>query len=154
MRSIVFAAALMATTPSLAQETAPPPPPASDTSAAEAAIEARAEAFEGRIRQMGEEMGAAITAAGPDRAKRAADLDAIQARYQPEADAFASELEAFVLPQLARPWCAPKPSSRRTRRLRRARRPRPSRAGRLTAISLERNRVRADPLFQTREPPP
>lgn len=101
MRSIVFAAALMAATPALAQETTPPPPPASDTSAAEAAIEARAEAFEGRMRQMGEEMGAAITAAGPDRAKRAADLDAIQARYQPEADAFVSELEAFVLPQLA-----------------------------------------------------
>lgn len=100
MRSIVFAAVLMATTPALAQQAAPPPP-ATDTAAAEAAIEARAEAFEGRIRQMGEEMGAAITAAGPDRAKRIADLDAIQARYQPEADAFASELEAFVGPQLA-----------------------------------------------------
>lgn len=99
MRSILFAAALMASTPALAQETAPPPPPASDTSAAEAAIEARAEAFEGRMRQMGEEMGAAITAAGPDRAKRSADLDAIQARYQPEADAFVSELETFVGPQ-------------------------------------------------------
>jgi hypothetical protein len=101
MRSIVFAAALMVAVPALAQETAPPPPPATDTAAAEAAIEARAEAFEGRIRQMGEEMGAAITAAGPDRAKRAADLDAIQARYQLEADAFASELEAFVGPQFA-----------------------------------------------------
>jgi hypothetical protein len=100
MRSILFAAALVAATPALAQETAPPPP-ATDPAAVEAAIEARAEAFEGRIRQMGEEMGAAITAAGPDRAKRAADLDAIQARYQPEADAFASELEAFVGPQLA-----------------------------------------------------
>lgn len=101
MRSILFAAALIAASPTLAQETAPPPPPASDTAAAEAAIEARAEAFEGRIRQMGEEMGAAITAAGPDRAKRTADLDAIQARYQPEMEAFASELEAFVLPQIA-----------------------------------------------------
>jgi hypothetical protein len=100
MRSILFAAALVAATPALAQETAPPPP-ATDPAAVEAAIQARAEAFEGRMRQMGEEMGAAITAAGPDRAKRAADLDVIQARYQPEADAFVSELEAYVLPQLA-----------------------------------------------------
>jgi hypothetical protein len=105
MRSILFAAALMATSPALAQEAAPAPTSApdvaSDAAAAEAAIEARAEAFEGRMRQMGEEMGAAIAEAGPDLAKRDADLDVIQARYQPEADAFASELEAFVLPQLA-----------------------------------------------------
>jgi hypothetical protein len=101
MRSILFAAALMAATPALAQEAAPTPPPASDTAAAEAAFEARAQAFEGRIRQMGEEMGAAIAAAGADRAKRTADLDAIQARYQPEMDAFATDLEAFVLPQIA-----------------------------------------------------
>lgn len=102
MRSILFAAVLLAATPALAQEAAPaPPPPASDTAAAEAAFEARAEAFEGRIRQMGEEMGAAIAAAGADRAKRTADLDAIQARYQPEMDAFADDLEAFVMPQIA-----------------------------------------------------
>lgn len=101
MRSILFAAALMAATPALAQEAAPTPPPASDTAAAEAAIEARAEAFEGRIRQMGEEMGTAIAAAGADRARRTADLDAIEGRYQPEVDAFASELEGFVLSQIA-----------------------------------------------------
>ncbi|MBX9617121.1 MAG: hypothetical protein K2X25_16130 [Caulobacteraceae bacterium] len=105
MRSILFAAALMAATPALAQETAPTPPAASDaasdTADAEAAFEARAEAFQGRIRQMGEEMGAAIAAAGTDRARRDADLDAVQSRYQPEMDAFAADLEAFVLPQIA-----------------------------------------------------
>jgi hypothetical protein len=101
MRSILFAAALMAFTPVLAQQAAPPPPPPNDTAAAEAAIRARAQAFEGRMGQMVEEMGAAIIAAGPDRAKRTADLDTIQARFQPEADAFASELEAFVGAQLA-----------------------------------------------------
>lgn len=101
MRSILFAAALMAATPVLAQEAAPSSPPASDTAAAEAAFEARAEAFEGRIRQMGEEMGVAIADAGPDLAKRDADLDAIEARYQPEIDAFVSDLEAFVGPQFA-----------------------------------------------------
>jgi hypothetical protein len=101
MRSILVAVALMAATPTLAQEAVPAPAPASDTTAAEAAFEARAEAFEGRIRQMGEEMGAAIVAAGTDRARRAADLEAIEARYQPEMDAFASDLEGFVLPQIA-----------------------------------------------------
>jgi hypothetical protein len=100
MRSIVFAAALMVVSPALAQETAAPPP-ASDAASAEAAFEARAEAFEGRIRQMGEEMGVAIADAGPDLAKRDADLDAIEARYQPEIDAFVSDLEAFVGPQFA-----------------------------------------------------
>lgn len=100
MRSIVFAAALMVASPALAQEPAAPPP-ASDSAAAEAAFEARAEAFEGRIRQMGEEMGAAIADAGPDLARRDADLDAIEARYRPEIDDFVSDLEAFVGPQFA-----------------------------------------------------
>lgn len=99
--SLAAALAILPFDTALAQGATLQASPASDPAAAEAAIEARAEAFEGRIRQMGEEMGAAITAAGTDRAKRTADLDAIQARYQPEADAFASELEAFVLPQLA-----------------------------------------------------
>lgn len=99
MRSILFTAVLIAATPVLAQETAPAA--ASVTATAEAAFQARAEAFQGRIRQMGEEMGAAIAAAGPDRARRTADLDAIQSRYQPEMDAFATALEAFVLPQIA-----------------------------------------------------
>lgn len=100
MRSIVFAAALMVASPALAQEAAASPA-ASDSAVAEAAFEARAEAFEGRIRQMGEEMGTAIANAGPDLAKRDADLDAIEARYRPEIDAFVSDLEAFVGPQFA-----------------------------------------------------
>ena len=104
MRPIIAAAALLAASPALAQQTPPPPaataPVSPPDAAAEAAFQARGQAFEGRVRQMGEEMGAAIVAAGPDRARRATDLDAIQARYQPEMDAFATDLEAFVLPQI------------------------------------------------------
>jgi hypothetical protein len=46
------------------------------------------------------EMQAALTAAGADRARANADMDAIAARYQPQADAFANELDAFITSQL------------------------------------------------------
>lgn len=50
---------------------------------------------------MAEEMGAAVEAAGADTARRDAALDAIVTRYQPEADAFAAELQTFADSQLA-----------------------------------------------------
>lgn len=67
----------------------------------EAAFEARAEAFGQGIGAMAEEMQAAITAAGADTAKKTADLDVIQARYQSLADTFAADLQAFVAAQAA-----------------------------------------------------
>jgi len=48
---------------------------------------------------MQEEMQAALTAAGTDQVKANADLDAIAARYQPQADTFANELDAFITSQ-------------------------------------------------------
>lgn len=100
IRTALFAAVLATAAPVSAQDGAPPASAPSPSAAAEAAFQARGQAFEGRVRQMGEEMGAAVVSAGPDRARRATDLDAIQTRYQPEMDAFASDLEAFVLPQI------------------------------------------------------
>jgi hypothetical protein len=47
------------------------------------------------------EMQAALTAAAGDQAKANADLDALVARYQPEADAFAEEVKAFADAQAA-----------------------------------------------------
>ena len=67
----------------------------------ETAFEARAEAFGQGIATMAEEMQAAIAAAGADTAKKTADLDAIQSRYQSSADAFAADLQAFVAAQAA-----------------------------------------------------
>ena len=50
---------------------------------------------------MAEEMRNAVSAAGGDAAKQGADLDAIELRYQADAEAFALALEAFVNQQAA-----------------------------------------------------
>ena len=46
------------------------------------------------------EMQTALTAAGADQARANADLDAIAVRYQPQAEAFATELDAFITSQM------------------------------------------------------
>ena len=94
---LAASAALVLAAPALAQEApaAPAAAPAEDA-AAEAAFEARAEAFEARMEAMGGEMEAAVAAAGGDQARLSSDLDVIVARYQPDADAFAEELNAFI----------------------------------------------------------
>ena len=99
-------AALVLAGPAFAQ-TAPAPaapapatPPAAEApSAAEAEIEAKGEVFEARMDAMRGEMQAAVTAAAGDRAKLSTDLDAIVARYQPDADTFATELSGFIASQ-------------------------------------------------------
>ena len=58
-------------------------------------------AFQSRMQAMESEMRAAVTAAAGDEVKANADLDAIVARYQPEADAFAQEVAAFINAQAA-----------------------------------------------------
>ena len=102
IRMILAASAVLAFgAPAFAQD-APPAPPAAPAidAAAQAAFEAKGEAFEAAVGQMTSEMQAAATAAGADTAKANADLDAIAARYQPLADAFADDLEAFIASQL------------------------------------------------------
>ncbi|WP_332657593.1 translation initiation factor IF-2 [Brevundimonas sp.] len=102
IRMILAASAVLAfAAPALAQD-APPAPPAAPAidPAAQAAFEAKGEAFEAAVEQMTREMQAAATAAGADTARANTDLDAIAARYQPVADAFANDLEAFVASQL------------------------------------------------------
>lgn len=95
---LVASAALAVAAPALAQTPAPAAPPAAAAETvdpAEAALEARGEAFGARMQAMGAEMQAAVTAAAGDQAAADAALDAIVARYQPEADAFAVDLKAF-----------------------------------------------------------
>lgn len=98
---LAVSAVLAFAAPAFAQEApaAPPAAPAIDAGA-QAAFEARGHAFEAAVETMTREMQAAATAAAGDTAKANSDLDAIAARYQPQADAFADELEAFLATQL------------------------------------------------------
>lgn len=114
IRVLVLAAALTAVAPSaLAQEVpyesvatpaaplAPPAPAAPALSPAEVEFEARAQAFGLRMQEMGVEMQNAITGAAGDAAKQDADLDGIEARYQPDVDVFVAALQAYVMSQQA-----------------------------------------------------
>ena len=97
-RAIVLAVALCsASSVALAQEAAAELPAA----AAEVEFDAKADAFAARMQTMAADMQTAIINAGDDAAKKDADLDAIEARYQPEVEAFAGVVEAFVNAQAA-----------------------------------------------------
>lgn len=101
LRTALAAAAVLAlTTPAFAQDAPAVDPAAAAAEQAEAAFEAKAEAFQQAMNAMQGEMQTALTAAGSDQAKADTDLDAIVARYQPQADAFAAELDAFITSQL------------------------------------------------------
>ena len=102
IRPLSIAAALMLGSPAFAQ-TVPAPiaqaqaaPAELSPSPEEAAFEARSEAFGARIQTMAQEMQDAVTSAGTDMAKRSSDLDAIEARYKPDVDAFVADLQAFI----------------------------------------------------------
>lgn len=86
---------LAQTPPAPAEATAPPP------SAEQLAFQTRADAFGAMIQTMAQEMQDAVTAAGPDAVKRDADLDAVEARYQPQVDEFIAALQTFVDGQAA-----------------------------------------------------
>jgi hypothetical protein len=101
LASSLAAALILAAAPGfVSAQTAPAAPaqaPAQAPAADEAAFEARAEAFGKTIQTMMTEMQAA--AAQTDKAKAKTDLDALQARYQPEIDAFAAEVQTFASAQ-------------------------------------------------------
>lgn len=101
LRTALAAAAVLAfAAPAFAQDAPAADPATAAAAQAEAAFEARAEAFQQALGTMQGEMQTALTAAGGDQARANADLDAIAARYQPQADAFAAELDAFIASQL------------------------------------------------------
>jgi hypothetical protein len=100
LRTLLAASAVLAfAAPAVAQDAPAPapavPPAAEAVDPAEAALEAKGEVFQARMQTMAGEMQTALTAAAGDQARANASLDAIVAQYQPEADAFATELEAF-----------------------------------------------------------
>lgn len=109
LRLVLAASATLAfAAPAFAQD-APParpaaaeaPAPAPVKSAEEVEMEARAEAFQARMTQMGPELEAAVKASGGDQTKGMADIDAVLARYQPDIESFASALDAFFDAQIA-----------------------------------------------------
>ena len=90
-------AALVLSGPTLAlAQTATAPAEAAESPEA-AAFEAKGEAFETSMEAMATEMQAA--AAQADKAKAKTDLDALQARYQSQADTFAEELQTYAVAQ-------------------------------------------------------
>lgn len=103
IRVLVLAAAL-ATAPSAFAQTAAPAAPATQPApdaSAEAAFEAKAEAFGESMEAMQGEMAAVVSNAAGDTARRDRELDAIEARYQGEADAFATAVQTFAAGQAA-----------------------------------------------------
>jgi len=97
--SLIFLVAALSTmAPAVSAQTAPATP-AEAPSPGEAAFEATAEAFGAKVEAMQAEMQTA--AAEADATRRAASLDAIEARYQPDADTFATAFETFMNQQMA-----------------------------------------------------
>ena len=105
LRLVLAATATLAfAAPAFAQEApaaAPAPAEAPAKSAAEVEMEAKAQAFEARMAQLQPELEAAITASGGDQTKGMAAVDAVLARYQPEIEGFAAQLEAFIDSEIA-----------------------------------------------------
>ena len=96
VRSALAAAAiLMAGTPAMALQAAPAAP------ISEADFEVLANAFNGRMQALQTEVQGAVTAAAGDTTKLSADVDVITARYAPEIDTFAGQVESFLDGQIA-----------------------------------------------------
>lgn len=107
-RSLLVASAILAfaaPAAALAQTAPATPPPATAAQAPtpeQIALEAKANAFKARMETMAGEMRTVITASGGDQASANSQLDAIAARYQPEADAFAAEVVALINAEAAK----------------------------------------------------
>ncbi|MFC5344741.1 translation initiation factor IF-2 [Brevundimonas staleyi] len=101
IRALLVAAALAAAPAAFAQTASAPAAPAAPQTPGEAEFEALAQAFGAKMEAMQDEMSAVITNTAGDPARRDSELDAIEARYQPEADAFATAVQTFAHGQAA-----------------------------------------------------
>lgn len=101
IRVLLLAAALSASAPAFAQTAPAPAPSASAPAPTEAEFETTAEAFGARIEAMQVEMSTAITNTEGDPTRRDAELDAIEAKYQPDVEAFVVAMQAFLDGQAA-----------------------------------------------------
>lgn len=99
-RILAAVAVLAMAAPAFAQTAPAPTTPAAPAAApTEADLQTAGEAFGADMQAMSAELTAAKTAAGTDTAKASAEADAIVAKYQPKADAFATLVSAFVATQ-------------------------------------------------------
>lgn len=111
--SVAALAVLALASPALAAgQTAPASPapaqaqaqaPAAPTSPEEAALEAKAEAFEAQLEQMNTELEAVLGDAAKDAAAKTAAADAVIDRYAPAMTAFADDVEAFLKAESEKP---------------------------------------------------
>lgn len=95
------ALALMVAAPALAQDAPAPAEAAAAAAPTEEQLQAEAAEFQGRMEAMRAELTDAVAVAAGDAARARTDTDPIVARYQPEADAFADRVVAFVMAQAA-----------------------------------------------------
>lgn len=108
LSSVAAAAVLTFAVPALAQEAAPAPQapaaaPAQPESPEQAALQAKGEAFEAKMNQMGAELNAVMEDDAKDAATKTSETDAIIARYEPEMTSFASEMETFMKAEAEKP---------------------------------------------------
>ena len=101
IRLLVLAVALTAAPAAFAQTTSAPAAQAGPQAPGQGEFEVTAQAFGARMEAMQDEMAAVITNTAADPARRDSELDAIEARYQPEADAFAVVVQTFAMGQAA-----------------------------------------------------
>lgn len=67
----------------------------------EADLDAASDAFEARMEAMGAELETVVEANMGDAVRRDAEVNAVLARYSPDIEAFASQLQAFLVQQAA-----------------------------------------------------
>ncbi|MNS85879.1 hypothetical protein D3C72_1197560 [compost metagenome] len=99
MATLAFASPVFAQDTPSASPQAPAPQDAKSPEVI--AFDAKSKAFGVRLAQLQSEFNVAIAAANGDQAKGMADIETLLARYEPEIDAFALDLEAFFDGQIA-----------------------------------------------------
>jgi hypothetical protein len=101
MRSALAVAAVLAfSTPALAQEAVQPTAPqapARQPTAEDIAFDQAAQAFRGRMQTMVGEIQTMLSDASTNGAQKRANTDTILAAYSPEIDAFANQLQAYLV---------------------------------------------------------
>jgi len=98
LRLILAVSAALVATPVLAQTAPPAPPPAvaPAPSPEEIEMQAKGQAFQASMEQIGGELEAVMSDTAKDNATKTAETNAIIDRHAPEINAFAADLETFL----------------------------------------------------------
>ena len=99
--ALAAAAALALASPAAATLAAPPAVQGAEAALTEADLDAASDAFEARMEAMGAELETVVSANMGDTARLDAEVSAVLARYSPDIEAFASQLQTFLTQQAA-----------------------------------------------------